>query len=87
RAVPVPPNWMNQSIALFHGTLDTHANAILSKGVNTALGRRHTDFGQGFYTTTVEQQARSWAWQLSLKHTEMPRLWFVSMWIGMIWRS
>lgn len=62
--VPSPARWVNQDVVLYHGTLKGHVQSILA-GVNVALGRRHTDFGRGFYTTTVEQQARSWAWQLS----------------------
>jgi hypothetical protein len=61
------PPWTNQRLILFHGTLSVHAATIVSSGVNVTLGRPYTDFGQGFYTTTVEQQARSWAWQLSLR--------------------
>jgi len=41
-----------------------HVPSILA-GVNVHHGRTHTDFGQGFYTTTVERQAQAWAWQLS----------------------
>ena len=66
-SVPHPSSWTNQTLVLFHGTLSVHAAAIVAGGVSIALGRSHTDFGRGFYTTTVEQQARSWAWQLSLR--------------------
>jgi hypothetical protein len=65
--VPLPSPWTNQRLILLHGTLNIHAPAIVTGGVNVALGRPHADFGRGFYTTTVEQQARSWAWQLSLR--------------------
>jgi len=67
-AVPIPALWTNQLLMLYHGTLDIHANAIINNGVNVTLGKRYTDFGRGFYTTTVQQQARSWAWQLSQNH-------------------
>jgi hypothetical protein len=56
-----PPGWTNQDITLFHGTTLLHATAIQSGGVNPALGRKRTDFGPGFYTTTSYQQACSWA--------------------------
>jgi hypothetical protein len=59
-----PTNWTNQHLTLYHGTLDAHVASILA-GVNVNRGRAHTDFGKGFYTTTVEIQARAWAWQLS----------------------
>src|SRR4051812_24465707 len=60
----VPPAWTNQYLLLYHGTLNTAVGSILA-GVNVGLGRTHTDFGRGFYTTTVERQARAWAWSLS----------------------
>jgi uncharacterized protein DUF3990 len=59
-----PSNWTNQLLTLYHGTLDTHVPSILT-AVNLNHGRAHTDFGKGFYTTTIEMQARAWAWQLS----------------------
>ena len=65
-----PPNlpvaWNNQLLTLYHGTVDTHVAAILA-GVNVSLGRTGTDFGRGFYTTTMQRQAHSWAWQLALR--------------------
>lgn len=65
---PIPPiAWTNQAIALYHGTLDIHVPSIRA-GVAVHLGRPHTDFGQGFYTTTGESQAQSWAWQLELRN-------------------
>jgi len=59
-----PANWTNQDLTLYHGTLDIYVSSILSS-VDVTKGRAHTDFGKGFYTTTVERQARAWAWQLS----------------------
>jgi len=58
-----PSAWTNQLLSLYHGTLDIHVPSILA-GINVHQGRAHTDFGQGFYTTTVERQAHAWAWQL-----------------------
>ena len=57
-------NWVNQDLVLFHGTLDVHEAAVLG-GVNVAAGSAFTDFGRGFYTTTLERQARLWALQLA----------------------
>jgi len=51
-------------VRLYHGTLDIHAASVL-RGVQISLGRSNTDFGRGFYTTTVERQALAWAWQLA----------------------
>jgi len=59
-----PPPWTNQSLVLFHGTLSVHVPSILA-GVSVATGRPYTDFGRGFYTTTVKRQADAWAWQLA----------------------
>jgi hypothetical protein len=56
--------WSNQLLTLYHGTTRSNIPSILT-GFVPARGRPYTDFGQGFYTTTVERQARSWAWQLS----------------------
>jgi len=39
-----------------------HAANIKAFGANPLQGRAETDFGPGFYTTTVERQAKSWAW-------------------------
>lgn len=61
---PAAP-WTNQPIVLYHGTLDTRARVILESGVNVASGMPGKDFGRGFYTTTVRQQADDWAWRLS----------------------
>lgn len=62
------PNWTNQNIALFHGTVNTQVPSIFN-GIKITNGRQATDFGQGFYTTTVERQARTWAWVLSNQRT------------------
>src|SRR5262245_7455484 len=56
-------NWTNQDLVVYHGTLDTHVGSILAN-VDPTVGRLRSDFGQGFYTTTVEGQARSWALML-----------------------
>lgn len=59
-----PPPWSNQDIILYHGTVDEFAAAILSR-VRVRLGKPATDFGPGFYTTTVYQQAHTWAVQIA----------------------
>jgi len=46
---------------LYHGSY-THFDKIdLNKG------RKHKDFGQGFYTTKIESQARQWAINMSAR--------------------
>ncbi len=62
--IPSPPNWTNQPLILYHGTADREVSSILNS-VNISQGRVNTDFGRGFYTTTVERQARTWASRLS----------------------
>ena len=62
--IATPRGWSNQTAALYHGTIDGHLPAILA-GVDVTKGRRYTDFGRGFYCTTLERQARTWAWELS----------------------
>ena len=59
---PLP--WTNQDVALYHGTTLKVANDIVNRraSINPALGSHLTDFGQGFYTTTLLRQARTWAW-------------------------
>src|SRR5215469_6028727 len=59
-----PPSWRNQDIVLYHGTVDIFAAAILN-GVRVKSGKPATDFGPGFYTTTVYQQAHTWAVQIA----------------------
>src|SRR5439155_9365481 len=60
----LPPLWTNQLIRLYHGTLDEHVASILG-GINPSAGHSYSDFGQGFYTTTWESQAREWASELA----------------------
>src|SRR5437868_1542573 len=57
----LPPTWSNGPLVLYHGTVAAHAASIQALGVNPLKGRLGTDFGPGFYTTTVERQAKSWA--------------------------
>jgi hypothetical protein len=65
-----PPLWINQPLVLYHGTVDTHVPAILA-GIDVLQGRDDTDFGRGFYTTTVEAQALAWAERLARRLPDM----------------
>jgi hypothetical protein len=58
-----PPLWNNQEITLYHGTLAQSAQAILQNGVSLAYARTRSDFGLGFYTTTLRRQAEVWAYR------------------------
>lgn len=67
-AVPIvfpPPPWTNQDVVLYHGTVDVFAAAIVSGPIRVSTGRPHTDFGPGFYTTTLRRQAQTWAAQIA----------------------
>jgi uncharacterized protein DUF3990 len=60
-----PPPWTNQDLVLYHGTMDRFAAAIVRGPILTAKGRLNTDFGPGFYTTTNQRQAQTWAAQIA----------------------
>lgn len=46
---------INNEIILFHGT------NILFEEIKLNKSKNKRDFGKGFYTTTLETQAKSWA--------------------------
>ncbi|HEX8390832.1 MAG TPA: DUF3990 domain-containing protein [Longimicrobium sp.] len=48
---------------MYHGTVLSDAEEIVAAGVDIRRGRTRTDFGAGFYTTTLARQAKSWAYQ------------------------
>lgn len=60
---PAPP-WVptrSQEIILFHGCT-SHDKALIDQhGIDLSYSRVDTDFGRGFYTTTILYQARQWA--------------------------
>lgn len=62
-----PSPWTNAPVRLYHGTVEVFARAIVSGGAKVNLGRTGTDFGPGFYTTTLERQAKTWAHQLAIR--------------------
>jgi hypothetical protein len=55
-----PPR--SRYINLYHGCTSHDASNIQAHGIDLARCRLDTDFGRGFYTTTVLYQARQWAW-------------------------
>jgi len=57
-----PAAWANQDLELYHGTTLKAANAIASQGIALPLCSSLTDFGKGFYTTTLQRQAITWAY-------------------------
>ncbi len=55
-----PGPWNQATVTLFHGTLESQL-ASLRAGIDLRRVQRRSDFGPGFYTTTSERQALSWA--------------------------
>jgi hypothetical protein len=53
--------WVNGPIVVYHGTDNLAANSIRSAGLLTNYFNPNTDFGVGFYVTTVLHQAEQWA--------------------------
>jgi Protein of unknown function (DUF3990) len=60
-----PQQWTCQDAVLYHGTTEDVAKSIANKTyqINATAGSILTDFGQGFYTTSLFSQAATWAWQ------------------------
>jgi hypothetical protein len=62
------PRWSNQPLRLYHGTLESTARSIVSRGVSLAHGGLAADFGPGFYTTSHLEFAAGWAWTRQQQH-------------------
>src|SRR5579883_1697629 len=60
QAPPWQPN-RSEYVTLWHGCT-AFDKASIEKGIDRSKCAVATDFGQGFYTTTLERQARQWAW-------------------------
>lgn len=60
-----PPAWRNRDIRLYHGTTAEAARDIVRNGVTISRGLEKRDFGRGFYTTTLQRQARNWAVEIA----------------------
>jgi hypothetical protein len=61
---PAPP-WQpdrSEYVILWHGCTVFDKNNIEKHGIDLKQCAVNTDFGRGFYTTTLERQARHWAW-------------------------
>jgi hypothetical protein len=61
-----PPAWTtsdySRHVVLWHGCLRSQLRSI-RHGIDPTKGDPATDFGRGFYTSTVVRQARHWAWK------------------------
>jgi hypothetical protein len=59
------PDWqpdLSDYLILWHGCTALDKNKIEASGIDLSYCAVDTDFGRGFYTTTLERQARQWAW-------------------------
>ena len=66
RAMLYPPQpWTNSTVRLYHGTTLDDARVIAEEGAVIARGLHGRDFGRAFYTTTLERQARTWAFEVT----------------------
>src|SRR5262245_48394516 len=54
---------LSDYVILWHGCTAFDKNGIEAAGINLNFSAVDTDFGRGFYTTTLERQARHWAWE------------------------
>ena len=60
------PEWgppLSEHVVLWHGCTLNAKDDIEASGIDLARCAVNTDFGRGFYTTTLERQARLWAWK------------------------
>jgi hypothetical protein len=59
------PAWnpdRSSHLVLWHGCTGNDRLGIEKHGIELSRSRLALDFGRGFYTTTLERQARHWAW-------------------------
>jgi hypothetical protein len=70
RPEPPPVAWQNQDLILYHGTRFHYAEEIIRAGIKLSVCSPLTDFGRGFYTTTLLPQAMKWSAQLSERNNE-----------------
>jgi Protein of unknown function (DUF3990) len=66
----IPP-WNDQSILLYHGTVDISTASVLH-AVDLRRCRPIQDFGTGFYTTTRLSQAERWAIDMARQLAALP---------------
>lgn len=59
------PPWqpdLSEFVILWHGCTTDDKDRIEQNAIDLSYCAVDTDFGRGFYTTTLERQARQWAW-------------------------
>jgi hypothetical protein len=52
--------WNNGPLVVYHGTDEQSAYAVMNR-IDLTLGSPNTDFGRGFYLTSILTSARFWA--------------------------
>ncbi len=60
------PKWqppISRRITLWHGCVDSDRLNMEAKGIDLRRCNADTDFGRGFYVTTIRRQAEQWAWR------------------------
>lgn len=66
------PDWASsrsESVVLWHGTTSVAREGV-ERRIDLTKCAADTDFGRGFYTTTLERQAKLWAWEQFAKWKE-----------------
>ena len=53
--------WNDGPLVVYHGTDSDAGEGVIASGPNWRLGNPHSDFGRGFYTTTLLREAKFWA--------------------------
>jgi hypothetical protein len=53
--------WGSRALTLYHGTVRPYADDIRQNGIQLAKCGPKSDFGQGFYTTRILEQAMEFA--------------------------
>ncbi len=71
---PGPRPWTNQDIVLFHGSILRAAQVMAAGAIDLKFCMPFTDFGPGFYTTTLQYQAESWAKKRAVAIQDAPAL-------------
>jgi len=80
------PKWeppRRDLVRLWHGCRRVDAESILSRGVDLTFSRDATDFGRGFYTTTVKRQSTFWAWERSARRASATGFAPTVLWIDL----
>ena len=72
------PPWKphhHQTTRLYHGCLRHQATKMLPPAgrIVHTVGQPDSDFGRGFYTTTLKRQAEDWAYSMHTRESALKR--------------